>query len=108
MRWPMNWSERISTGVWYSSAMLKASTVTQKQSATSVVHTTTFEASPCVPKMPCIRSPCSVLVGMPVDGPTRCTFRMTIGISAIDASPIASSLSEMPGPEDAVSDFTPA
>lgn len=36
------------------------------------------------------RSPCSVLVGTPVDGPARCTFTMTTGVSTMPAIPTAS------------------
>src|SRR5207245_1853075 len=45
------------------------------------------------------RSDCGVRVGMPVDGPPRCTFTMTAGTSAKAASPMNSVISEMPGPE---------
>src|SRR5262250_1566781 len=39
---------------------------------------------------------------MPVDGPPRCTFTITAGTSAKEASPMNSVISEMPGPEVAV------
>src|SRR3954467_15057427 len=39
---------------------------------------------------------------MPVDGPARCTFMITAGISAKYESPMNSVISEMPGPEVAV------
>src|SRR3954452_22061638 len=39
---------------------------------------------------------------MPVEGPARCTFMMTAGISAKYDSPMNSVISEMPGPEVAV------
>ena len=45
---------------------------------------------------------------MPVDGPPRCTFTITLGISAIDERPIISDIKERPGPEVAVIDFAPA
>src|SRR5258708_38843898 len=47
-------------------------------------------------------SHCWVRVGMPVDGPARCTFMITAGTSAKYDSPINSVISEMPGPEVAV------
>jgi len=39
---------------------------------------------------------------MPVDGPARCTSKITAGISAKYASPQNSCINEMPGPEVAV------
>src|ERR1700742_735265 len=39
---------------------------------------------------------------MPVEGPARCTSKITAGISAKYASPTNSCISEMPGPEVAV------
>ena len=54
------------------------------------------------------RSVCSVLVGMPVDGPARCTSTMTIGSSRLIASPIASDLRSRPGPEVPVTARVPA
>src|SRR6266478_3258587 len=47
-------------------------------------------------------SHCWVRVGMPVEGPARCTFMMTPGISAKYDRPRNSCISEMPGPEVAV------
>ncbi len=47
-------------------------------------------------------SDCCVRVGMPVEGPPRCTSMMVTGISAKYASPMNSCISEMPGPEVAV------
>src|ERR1700721_2413877 len=47
-------------------------------------------------------SHCWVRVGIPVEGPARCTFMMTAGISAKYESPMNSVISEMPGPEVAV------
>jgi hypothetical protein len=55
-----------------------------------------------------MRSACSVLVGMPVEGPARCTLSTTSGTSAIEANPIASVFNARPGPEEAVSALTPA
>src|SRR6202008_2462338 len=47
-------------------------------------------------------SHCWVRVGMPVEGPARCTFMITAGISAKYVRPMNSVISEMPGPEVAV------
>ena len=63
--------------------------------------------SPLRPYSACSRSLCSVFVGRPVDGPPRCTFRITIGSSVITPRPIASPLSAMPGPDDAVTAIAP-
>src|SRR5216117_1837419 len=54
-----------------------------------------------------MRSACSVLVGMPVDGPARWMFRTTSGSSAVTARPMPSPLSAMPGPLDAVTPMAP-
>lgn len=45
-----------------------------------------------------LRSACSVLVGMPVEGPARCTSTMTSGSSNATAREIVSLLSATPGP----------
>src|SRR3569623_3728437 len=47
-------------------------------------------------------SACCVRVGMPVDGPPRCTSLIVTGISAKYARPMNSVMSEMPGPDVAV------
>ncbi len=44
-------------------------------------------------------SACCVRVGIPVEGPARCTFTITDGISAKYASPMNSVMRETPGPE---------
>jgi len=48
------------------------------------------------------------LVGKPVEGPPRCTSTITKGSSVITASPIASDLSDRPGPEVVVTAKLPA
>ena len=108
LRCAISWSESRITGVWYSSATLKASTVIAKVSATEVGASTGRTTSPCAEKQAWKRSDCSLFVGMPVEGPPRCTFTQTSGSSAIEASPSISVLSDMPGPEVAVSTFLPA
>src|SRR5437879_2825287 len=47
-------------------------------------------------------SDCCVRVGMPVEGPPRCTSMIMTGISAKYDRPMNSCISEMPGPEVAV------
>ena len=54
-----------------------------------------------------LRSDCSDLVGMPVDGPPRMTLTMTIGVSEAVARPKASIISDRPGPEVAVTEGVP-
>ena len=44
---------------------------------------------------------------MPVDGPARCTSKITAGISAKYARPTNSCISEMPGPDVAVNARAP-
>ena len=46
--------------------------------------------------------------GKPVDGPPRCELTMTSGSSVMIASPIASPLRAMPGPDDEVTPSCPA
>jgi hypothetical protein len=108
LRWAISWSERTITGLCRRSAMLKASTVTPKVSATLVGASTGRGASPWAEKQAWRRSACSLLVGMPVEGPPRCTFTHTRGSSAMVARPSNSAFRDMPGPEVAVMDFTPA
>src|SRR3954470_17873042 len=52
-------------------------------------------------------SDCCVRVGMPVDGPPRCTLTITAGISAKYARPMNSVISEIPGPDVAVNARAP-
>ena len=54
------------------------------------------------------RSDCSVLVGMPVLGPARCTSKMTIGNSVMTARPRPSIFSDRPGPLVPVAPIAPA
>ena len=69
--------------------------------------TTTCGASPCRPLSAMLRSLCSLLAGIPVEGPPRITSTTTTGTSAATARPSASVISERPGPAVAVSDGTP-
>ena len=68
---------------------------------------TTIGASLLRPYSACMRSACSVLVGMPVDGPARWMLKITSGSSAVTASPIPSPLSAMPGPLEHVTPMAP-
>ena len=54
--------------------------------------------SPWRPYIASRRSACSVFVGIPVEGPARCTSTMIIGSSMITASPIVSAFRSTPGP----------
>ena len=96
------------TGHWYFSARPNASTVTRKQFCTEAGASTMRGKSPWPPYSAWKRSLCSSLVGMPVLGPERCAFTMTIGISAMEDSPISSVIREKPGPEVAVIALAPA
>ena len=96
-----------STGVIHLVAIFIASMAAQKQSAGLCAAMTGMGASPWRPKSATSRSDCSVLVGMPVDGPPRCTSTMTSGSSAMTASPIISDLSARPGPEVVVQPSAP-
>ena len=91
----------------YLSASRLASMAMSKHSAGVAGATTGMGASPLRPNMTCSRSDCSVLVGMPVEGPARCTSTTTSGSSTMTARPMASDLRAMPGPEEAVSPSAP-
>ncbi len=52
-------------------------------------------------------SPWAGCVGRPVEGPARCTFTKTQGVSVIAARPMCSIMSEKPGPEVTVIVFAP-
>ena len=54
-----------------------------------------------------LRSDCSDLVAIPVDGPTRITSTTTTGVSEAAASPSPSIISDRPGPEVAVTEGRP-
>ena len=105
--WPMNWSESTIAGACSASASSTAHCVVATQSAIDVGASTRRGASPCNPLTANDRSLCSLLAGMPVDGPPRITSTTTIGTSAEHASPIPSVISASPGPAVAVSDGTP-
>src|ERR1700761_6356264 len=86
----------------YLVARRTASMATSKQSPGERDAITGIGASALRPQTAMNRSDCSVLVGKPVDGPARWVSTITSGSSVEIARPIASVLSAMPGPEDAV------
>ena len=92
----------------YSTAIRAAWKAASKQSDGVAAAITGSGASPWRPNNAWVRSACSVLVGMPVDGPARCTSTITSGSSSITASPIVSDFSAMPGPEVTVTPRSPA
>jgi hypothetical protein len=105
--WPMNWSDSTIAGACSASASCTAQCVVARQSAIEVGASTSRGASPCRPLTAKDRSLCSLLAGMPVDGPPRITSTTTIGTSALTASPMASVINASPGPAVAVSEGTP-
>ena len=96
------------TGVIASMAIRAASTMMSKQSAGVAGASTGSGASPWRPNTAMSRSDCSGLVGMPVEGPARCTSMTTSGSSAVTARPSASVFKERPGPDEAVKPSPPA
>ena len=87
------------TGVRYLVAIRTASSAMSKQSDGVAGATTATGDSPFRPYSAISRSACSVLVGMPVDGPARWMSQMISGSSTDTASPMVSCFSTMPGPE---------
>ncbi len=100
-------SDNTITGVWYETAMRAASSAVSKQSDGERGARIATGDSPLRPYSACSRSACSVLVGSPVEGPPRCTSTTSNGNSVITASPSASDLSEMPGPDVVVTPSAP-
>ena len=95
------------TGVRYLVAIRTASIAVSKQSDGVAGASTATGDSPLRPYRAISRSACSVLVGMPVDGPARWMSQMISGSSTETASPIVSVLSVMPGPEVVVTPRAP-
>ena len=89
-------------------AIRAASIPAWKQSDGVQGATTGSGDSPWRPYSAAIRSAASVLVGMPVEGPARCTSITTSGSSIATASPIVSAFRSMPGPLVAVTASWPA
>ena len=96
------------TGVRYFTAIRQASTAVAKQSAGEQAANTATGDSPLRPMTAWNRSACSVLVGIPVDGPARCTSTITRGSSVITPRPTASIFRAMPGPDVVVTPSRPA
>ncbi len=105
--WPMNWSDSTSAGACSASASSTAHCVVPAQSSIELGASTSRGASPCRPKTANERSLCSLLAGMPVEGPPRMTSTTTMGTSAATARPMPSAISDRPGPAVAVSEGTP-
>ncbi len=87
--------------------MRQASMARSKHSAGVAGAITGTGDSPLRPNSAWSRSPCSVLVGIPVDGPARCTSTTTSGSSTITARPSISALRAIPGPDVPVSPSAP-
>jgi hypothetical protein len=104
--WPMNWSDSTSAGACSASASARPLRG-RTQSEIELGASTSRGASPCRPPTAKDRSLCSLLAGMPVDGPPRITSDTTIGTSAATARPMPSVISDRPGPAVAVSEGTP-
>ena len=84
----------------YLIAMRAASSAASKQSLGVAAAITGTGDSEFRPNITPSRSACSGFVGMPVDGPARCTSTITSGSSSVIPSPIVSCFSTMPGPLD--------
>ena len=95
------------TGVMWRIASRHASIAYSKHSAGLAGATTGTGASEFRPNIAWKRSPCSVLVGIPVDGQARWTSMTTRGSSVMTARPTISVFSAMPGPEVPVSPRPP-
>src|SRR6185437_6695693 len=104
---PMSRSLNTNTGVCSRSARSSALAANSKHSCGSSGNSSTWLVSPCEACAQNITSDCWVRVGMPVDGPPRCTSTSVTGISAKYASPMNSFISEMPGPDVAVNARAP-
>ena len=83
----------------YLTAIRAASIAALKQSAGLAGATIGTGDSPLRPNMACSRSACSVLVGIPVDGPARWMSQTISGSSTDTARPMVSAFSSMPGPD---------
>src|SRR2546426_10110889 len=95
-------------GVWYTSARLNASAVRRKHSSVLRGARIARGQSPCPAPRARLRSPCSVFVGSPVEGPDRWQRIATTGASTIPPWPRPSTIRENPPPDVAVIARTPA
>ena len=91
----------------YFTAIRAASIAASKQPDGVEAATTGTGDSELRPNSTISRSACSGFVGIPVDGPARCTSTMTSGSSSVTASPTVSDLSTIPGPADVVTPSAP-
>ena len=91
----------------YLTAIRTASYAQSKQSAGVDAAIIGIGDSPWRPYIACRRSACSGLVGIPVEGPARWISVITRGNSTFTASPTASALRFMPGPEVVVIAIAP-
>ncbi len=89
-------------------AIRTASMAVSKQSAGDWAASTGTGASPLRPYITWSKSACSVLVGMPVDGPARWMSHTISGSSVITPSPMVSAFNAIPGPEVVVTPRWPA
>jgi hypothetical protein len=87
--------------------MRAASIALSKQSDGVDAAITGSGDSPWRPYRAIIRSAASVLVGIPVEGPARCTSTTTSGSSYATARPTVSAFRSMPGPLVAVTPRCP-
>ena len=88
-------------------AIRAASIAAKKQSDGEAAATTGTGDSPFLPYRAMSRSVCSVLVGMPVEGPARCTSTTSSGSSTETARLTVSAFSSMPGPDVVVTASDP-
>ena len=105
---PRKPSDNNTTGIMCSRAIFAAVNAASKQCAGECAATTATGHSPFLPYNTCARSVCSVLVGIPVEGPALWTSTTTSGSSVITARPRASDFRDSPGPEVVVTASSPA
>ena len=103
-----NPSDKTITGVIYFVASLTASIEIQKQSAAEDGAKTIRYESEGLPYRDINKSPCSVLVGIPVEIPDLIKSKIINGNSVITAKFIASTFNAIPGPELPVIPSLPA
>src|SRR3954467_6791142 len=100
-------SDSTYTGVRYVTATRTASIAAKKQSPGDDGAMTGTGDSELRPNSTISRSPCSGLVGIPVDGPARWTSMITSGSSSAIASPTVSDFRTTPGPAEVVTPSEP-
>ena len=91
------------------SVAIRAASMTMSKHSEGVAGASTGRgASPWRPYRARLRSACSGLVGIPVEGPARCTSIASSGSSAATARLSVSDFRAMPGPELVVTPSPPA